>query len=102
RAGPGAVPVTSPGGFSVTGVRGLPEIAEGDDLAALIATALAASGAPGLADGDIVVVTSKVVSKSEGQVVQKGRDEAIEAETVRVVARRGPTTIAQTRHGLVL
>jgi len=90
------------GGFSVTGVRGLPEIAAGDDLAVLIATALATSGAPGLADGDIVVVTSKVVSKSEGQVVQGGRDEAIEAETVRVVARRGPTTIAQTRHGLVL
>ena len=93
---------SGPGGFSVTGVRGLPEIAAGDDLAVLIATALATSGAPGLADGDIVVVTSKVVSKSEGQVVQGGRDEAIEAETVRVVARRGPTTIAQTRHGLVL
>jgi coenzyme F420-0:L-glutamate ligase/coenzyme F420-1:gamma-L-glutamate ligase len=45
-------------GFRVTGVSGLPEIAAGDDLAALIADALAASGAPGLADGDIVVVTS--------------------------------------------
>src|SRR5437773_11201145 len=84
-------------GLTVTGVEGFPEVAAGTDLAALIADA-----APGLADGDIVVVTSKVVSKAEGQVVKSGRDEAIEAETVRVVARRGPTTIAQTRHGLVL
>jgi len=88
--------------FSVTGVRGLPEIAAGDDLAALITTALAANGAPDLADGDIVVVTSKIVSKAEGQVVKTDRAAAIESETVRVVARRGPTTIAQTRHGLVL
>jgi coenzyme F420-0:L-glutamate ligase/coenzyme F420-1:gamma-L-glutamate ligase len=48
------------------------------------------------------VITSKIVSKAEGRVVDISRDEAIEAETVRVVARRGPTTIAQTRHGFVL
>src|SRR5215468_1006310 len=83
--------------ITVTGVAGLPEVEAGADLAGLIAGA-----GPGLADGDIVVVTSKIVSKAEGRVVKSGRDEAIEAETVRVVARRGPTTIAQTRHGLVL
>ncbi len=84
-------------GVTVTGVTGLPEIAAGDDLGALIADAT-----PGLSDGDIVVITSKVVSKAEGRVVRADREHAISAETVRVVARRGPTTIAETRHGLVL
>jgi len=83
--------------FTVTPVTGLPEVAASDDLAALIADA-----AGELHDGDILVVTSKIVSKAEGRVVSSSRDEAIEAETVRVVARRGATTIAQTRHGLVL
>jgi coenzyme F420-0:L-glutamate ligase/coenzyme F420-1:gamma-L-glutamate ligase len=82
---------------TVLPVTGLPEITAGADLAALIAEA-----APDLRDGDILVVTSKIVSKAEGRVVTVPREQAIEAETVRVVARRGPTTIAQTRHGLVL
>ncbi|MFY9928238.1 MAG: coenzyme F420-0:L-glutamate ligase [Streptosporangiaceae bacterium] len=86
-----ATPVT------VTPVTGLPEVTAGADLAALIAAAV-----PDLRDGDILVVTSKVVSKAEGRVATMPREQAIEAETVRVVARRGPTTIAQTRHGLVL
>jgi coenzyme F420-0:L-glutamate ligase / coenzyme F420-1:gamma-L-glutamate ligase len=94
RAGDVAGPVS---GVTVTPVNGLPEIAAGDDLAAMIAGA-----AGGLADGDILVVTSKIISKAEGRVIRAGREQAIEAETVRVVARRGPTTIAQTRHGLVL
>jgi dehydro coenzyme F420 reductase / coenzyme F420-0:L-glutamate ligase / coenzyme F420-1:gamma-L-glutamate ligase len=85
------------GPFSVAPVTGLPEVAAGADLAALIAAA-----APDLQDGDILVVTSKVVSKAEGRVAAVPREQAIEAETARVVARRGPTTIAQTRHGLVL
>jgi coenzyme F420-0:L-glutamate ligase/coenzyme F420-1:gamma-L-glutamate ligase len=83
--------------ITVTGVAGLPEITAEANLAELIVAA-----APGLADGDILVVTSKIVSKAEGRVVSAGRDDAIAAETVRVVARRGPTTIAQTRHGLVM
>jgi coenzyme F420-0:L-glutamate ligase / coenzyme F420-1:gamma-L-glutamate ligase len=85
------------GELSVVPVTGLPEITAGSDLAALIADA-----APGLRDGDILVVTSKIVSKAEGRVVATPREQAIEAETARVVARRGATTIAQTRHGLVL
>jgi coenzyme F420-0:L-glutamate ligase/coenzyme F420-1:gamma-L-glutamate ligase len=84
-------------GITVTGVAGLPEIGPGDDLAAMITAAV-----PGLADGDIVVITSKIISKAEGRVTRADRESAIGAETVRVVARRGPTTIAQTRHGLVL
>src|SRR6516164_11674049 len=78
-------------------VGGLPEITAGADLAGLIAGA-----APGLADGDIVVVTSKIVSKAEGRVIQAGREDAIDAETVRLVARRGDTRIVETRQGLVL
>jgi coenzyme F420-0:L-glutamate ligase / coenzyme F420-1:gamma-L-glutamate ligase len=83
--------------LTVTGVRGLPEIASGADLAALIADA-----APALADGDIVVVTSKIISKAEGRVIRADREWAIDEETVRVVARRGPARIVETRHGLVL
>jgi coenzyme F420-0:L-glutamate ligase/coenzyme F420-1:gamma-L-glutamate ligase len=86
-----------PGALSVTGVPGLPEIGAGDDLAGLIADAT-----PDLADGDIVVITSKIVSKAEGRVIRADRDKAIDAETVRVVARRGPARIVETQHGLVL
>ncbi len=83
--------------ISVRGVPGIPEIQPGADLAALIADA-----AGDLRDGDIVVVTSKIVSKAEGRVVQGDREAAIDAETVRVVARRGAARIVETRQGLVL
>ncbi len=86
--------------LTVLAVPGLPEIKAGDDLAALIADAALAG--PGLLDGDILVVTSKIVSKAEDRVIRSDRESAIDAETVRVVARRGPTRISQTRHGLVL
>ena len=93
-----AGPAEEPGpAFTVTPVTGLPEITAGADLATLIADAC-----PDLRAGDILVITSKIVSKAEGRVVTVSREQAIEAETVRVVARRGATTIAQTRHGLVL
>ena len=78
-------------------VQGLPEITAGAELAGLIADA-----GPSLADGDILVITSKIVSKAEGRVVQADREQAIDAESVRVVARRGATRIVETRHGLVL
>lgn len=84
--------------LDIRGVEGIPEIGPGDDLAEMIAT-----HDPDLADGDIVVVTSKAVSKSEGRVVAGAdREAAIDAETVRVVARRGSTRVVETRHGLVL
>jgi coenzyme F420-0:L-glutamate ligase/coenzyme F420-1:gamma-L-glutamate ligase len=88
------------GEISVRGLDGLPEITPGADLAGLIADAAEAAG--GLQDGDIVVVTSKVVSKAEGRVVRTPREEAIDAETVRLVAQRGDAKIVETRHGLVL
>jgi coenzyme F420-0:L-glutamate ligase/coenzyme F420-1:gamma-L-glutamate ligase len=86
----------------VFGIAGIPEITQGADLAGLIADAATAPGGPGLEDGDILVVTSKVVSKAEGRVAAVTREDAVAAETVRVVARRGTMTIAQTRHGFVM
>ena len=93
------------GGLSIHPVTGLPEFGPADDLAAAIAGA-----APWLADGDVVVVTSKVVSKVEGRLVrvepgqdrEAARQRAIEHETVRVVARRGPLAIVETRQGWVV
>jgi coenzyme F420-0:L-glutamate ligase/coenzyme F420-1:gamma-L-glutamate ligase len=98
----GAASAVGPRRYTVLGVPGLPEIRPGDDLAALIARATE------LRDGDVVVVTSKIISKSEGRLVRVGHDRegarlrAVEQETVRVVSSRGTTTIAETRHGLVL
>ncbi len=81
-------------------VEGLPEVRAGDDLAVLLAEPLAALG---VRDGDVIAVTQKVVSKSEGRVVAEDGDRAarVERETRRVVARRGDLVIAETRHGLV-
>ncbi len=85
--------------LAVTPVPGLPEIQPGDDLAAMLADALAPIGPD---EGDVVVVTQKVVSKAEGTVAAANdRDAVVAAETVRVVARRGELTIAMTRHGFV-
>lgn len=79
-------------------VDGLPEIRTGDDLAGLLAERLLE-----LADGDIVVVSSKVVSKAEGRIVHgMSRPEAVRRESVRTVASRGETAITQTRHGFVM
>jgi len=78
-------------------VAGLPEVVEGDDLAELIAERR------DLREGDVVVITQKVVSKAEGRVVPdaEGRDAWVVRESVRTVARRGDLTIAETRHGFV-
>ncbi|GGU34098.1 coenzyme F420-0:L-glutamate ligase [Streptomyces lavendofoliae] len=84
--------------YRVWALPGLPEVRPGDDLAKLIAAT-----EPGLADGDVLLVTSKIVSKAEGRIVAAGdREAAIDAETVRVVARRGPLRIVENRQGLVM
>lgn len=83
--------------IQILAVVGMPEVVVGDDIAALIAT-----HAPQLHNGDVLVVTSKIVSKAEGRLFDGSRDAAIEAETVRVVAHRGDTRIVQTRHGFVM
>ena len=101
-------------GFSVTPVEGLPELREGDDLAALIAERV------DLADGDVVVVAQKAVSKVEGRVVgldgiepsEQAREiageesdprriEVILGEAAELVRIRPPLVIARTRHGFV-
>jgi coenzyme F420-0:L-glutamate ligase/coenzyme F420-1:gamma-L-glutamate ligase len=92
--------------ITVLPVRGMPNVRPGDDLAKLIAAA-----APWLADGDILVVTSKIVSKAEGNLVavpgdgperEAAREEVLRAQTARVVATRGQTRIVQTHHGFVM
>lgn len=87
---------------------GLAEVGPGDDLVTLLVTLFQAA-APGqrLVDGDIVVVTSKIVSKAEGRIVAAvDREQAITDETVRVVATRehagGITRIVENRLGLVM
>jgi len=86
-------------------VPGLPEFRPGDDVAAAIAAA-----APWLRDADILVVTSKVLSKSEGRIVAAPTDPEerdalrrtlIDAEAVRVLARKGKTLITENAIGLI-
>jgi coenzyme F420-0:L-glutamate ligase/coenzyme F420-1:gamma-L-glutamate ligase len=88
--------------LSAWGLLGIREVRPGDDVATLVAEAVERDGPP-LADGDVVVVTSKIVSKAEGRLRRDvDRVGAIAAETVEEVARRGDTVIARTRHGFVL
>ena len=104
----------------VIGVAGLPEVRQGDDLAALIMDAAGRQGT-GLVPGDVVVVTQKIVSKSEGRVIalaevtpsaeaerlarETEKDprlaELILRESVRIVRQRQGVLITETRHGFV-
>jgi len=82
---------------------GIGEVAAGSDLAAIILEAIAADPLGPLLDGDIVVVTSKIISKAEGRVEQASRRaELIGSETKRTLARRGETRIVRTHNGLTL
>lgn len=94
------------GRLEILPVTGIGDIRSGTDLAEVISQA-----APWLVDGDVLVVTSKIVSKAEGRLVpvppdgperDAARDALLEAETARPVARRGRTRIVQTHHGLVM
>ena len=107
-------------GLQIFGVPGLPEIVEGTDLAAAILASAAAAGTP-LADGDVVVVTSKIVSKAEGRTVELDQvvpspfavewsaqwekdpavTEIVLRESKRVVRQIGPILITETHHGFV-
>lgn len=107
-------------GLTVFGVKGLPEITAGSDLGKMILDACAAQGSP-LQDGDIVAVTSKIVSKAEGRTVlldtvnvspfaqqyaeRTEKDpriiELVLLEAKRVVRQVGPILITETKHGFV-
>lgn len=90
--------------LELIGIPGIAEIRPGDDLARIIARA--ATGAYALADGDVVVVTQKIVSKAEGRLVELDADDprgrrVVEDESVRVLRRRGELVISQTAHGFI-
>jgi coenzyme F420-0:L-glutamate ligase / coenzyme F420-1:gamma-L-glutamate ligase len=105
------------GEVRVIPLRGIPELREGDDLSALLVDAAARAGE--LADGDVLVVAQKAVSKVEGRVVpltdvepsERARElageqdprrmEVILGETHTIVRARPPLVIAETRHGFV-
>ncbi|MCB0906684.1 MAG: coenzyme F420-0:L-glutamate ligase [Nocardioidaceae bacterium] len=89
------------GRLTVVAPDGVLEVRAGDDLVALLLDALAGEG-ESLADGDVVLVTSKVVAKAEGRVATGDRHEALLAQPHRVVARRGATLIVRTELGLTL
>ncbi|MBO9523841.1 MAG: coenzyme F420-0:L-glutamate ligase [Nocardioidaceae bacterium] len=80
--------------LEVFALEGIGEVTAGADLADLVAEHART--------GDIVLLTSKVVSKAEGRVVEAARDDAVRDETVRLVARRGPTSIVENHLGLVM
>src|SRR5688500_4685577 len=88
-------------GLQILPVEGLPEISEGDNLAELIAAHTE------LRDGDVLIVTQKVVSKAEGRLVGLDPTDAeakirlVESESARIVRRRGDLVISETKHGFV-
>ncbi|HEX2289505.1 MAG TPA: coenzyme F420-0:L-glutamate ligase, partial [Pseudonocardiaceae bacterium] len=95
----------APGEVRILPVRGLPEFRPGDDLAAAVASAAA-----WLIDGDVVVITSKAVSKVEGRLCavpadplarDAARRELVTAEARQVLARRGRTLITMNALGVV-
>ena len=125
RSSSGGLPT---GALSVLPVPGIGEVRPGDDLADLLARALRTDGdeggdeggdesgdeggdegggAPWVVDGDVLVVTQKVVSKAEGRIVPIDTGDPgaklalVESESVRVLRRRGDLLITETRHGFV-
>lgn len=91
--------------LTITALAPSGDVHAGDDLGELLAQSLAASSVT-LENGDVVIVTSKIVSKAEGRVVasdgtESSRDALIAQESVRVLRRRGPLRITETPHGFV-
>jgi coenzyme F420-0:L-glutamate ligase/coenzyme F420-1:gamma-L-glutamate ligase len=96
-------------GIRVFPIHGIGEVTPGTDLAGLIARAVAPANpdGPELAPGDVVVVTQKIVSKAEGQLVDLDHDDPaakvalVRRESVRVLRQRGDLVISETRHGFI-
>ena len=93
--------------LDIFGIEGIGEVVPGDDLAGIIAAAAAADPATALADGDVVVVTQKIVSKAEDRLVAIDPEDPlshkplVERESVRILRRRGDLLISETTHGFV-
>ena len=92
--------------LSIHSIRGVAEVEPGADVAEVIGDAIAA-GESSLLDGDVVVVTHKIVSKAEGRIVELEDDgpdshrHLIDEEAVSIVRRRGDLVIAETKHGFI-
>jgi coenzyme F420-0:L-glutamate ligase/coenzyme F420-1:gamma-L-glutamate ligase len=88
-------------------IDGIGEVQPGDDLAGIIATAASASPDTTLHDGDVVVVTQKIVSKAEGMLEAVDANDPlshkaiVERESVRIIRRRGDLIISETKHGFI-
>jgi coenzyme F420-0:L-glutamate ligase/coenzyme F420-1:gamma-L-glutamate ligase len=95
-----------PAPLSIFPLETIPEVRPGDDLAGYIADAASREGRP-LENGDVVVVTQKVVSKAEDKLVPIDPDDPlshkplVEAESVRILRRRGDLIISETKHGFI-
>ncbi|MFM8861420.1 MAG: coenzyme F420-0:L-glutamate ligase, partial [Acidimicrobiia bacterium] len=93
--------------LEIFGIAGIGEIGAGDDLAGIIAEVAAADPATTLRNGDVVVVTQKIVSKAEDRLVAIDPDDPlshkplVERESVRILRRRGELIISETTHGFV-
>ncbi|HEU5083804.1 MAG TPA: coenzyme F420-0:L-glutamate ligase [Acidimicrobiales bacterium] len=104
---PGAFPPPAPGELRILPVRGIGEIRPRDDLGGIIADACNADPATRLVDGDVLVVTQKVVSKAEDRIEAidpddpRGHKAIVERESVRILRRRGDLIIAETAHGFI-
>ena len=91
---------------SLIPVTGIGEVHPGDVIADLVVAALGSSELA-IIDGDVVVVTQKIVSKAEGRLVEVDPDDplshkaVVEAESVRIIRRRGDLIMSETRHGFV-
>ena len=86
-------------GLHVIPVKGMPEVSPNDDLAEMISSSI------DLVDGDVIVVTQKIVSKAENRLVEInpeiGHKPIVEEESVRILRRRGDLIISETEHGFV-
>lgn len=93
------------GALVITALGGIGEVHPGDDLGAVVGDACERAG--GLRDHDVVVVTSKVVSKAEGRLVEldetdpAAKSDVVLAESRRILRRRGDLVISETAHGYV-
>ena len=86
-------------GIQIIPVKGIPEVSPGDDLVEMIVDSI------DLLDGDVLVVTQKIVSKAENRLVkidsEIGHKPIVEKESVRILRRRGELIISETEHGFV-